>query len=138
MADSRNKGAAFEREIVNRLNDFFVDQDIIFDCKRNLSQYQTKNLTDIEIPYHAVECKFYKEGDWIKSAWWNQVCDSSGDKIPVLIFKYNRRPIRVCVPLYAINLDWPHENDKICVMSMDDWLETLKTNWKDYELREST
>jgi len=39
----------------------------------------------------------------------------------------------VCIPLYAINLDWPHENDKICVMSMDDWLETLKTNWKDYE-----
>ena len=60
MADSRNKGAAFEREIVHRLNDFFVDQDIIFDCKRNLSQYQIKNLTDIEIPYHAIECKLYK------------------------------------------------------------------------------
>ena len=132
--NSRNKGAKFERDIAKILNGFFVDNGIDYETKRNLDQYQQKSLCDLNIPFHAVECKFYKEGDWIKSAWWDQVCDSSGDKI----FKYNRRPIRVCIPLYAINLDWPHENDKICVMSMDDWLETLKTNWKDYELREST
>ena len=80
--NSRNKGAKFERDIAKILNGFFVDNEIDYETKRNLDQYQQKDL---------------------------------------------------CIPLYAINLDWPHENDKICVMSMDDWLETLKINWKDYE-----
>ena len=50
MADSRNKGAAFERDIVKRLNIFFEAQGIDVRCKRNLDQYQAKNLCDITIP----------------------------------------------------------------------------------------
>lgn len=136
--NSRNKGAAFERDIAKILNGFFADNDIDFQTKRNLDQYQQKDLCDLDIPFHAVECKFYKEGEWLKSAWWDQVCSASDGKIPVLIFKFNRRPIRVCIPLYAINLEWPHENDKICVMALDDWLNTLKNNWRSYEQRYST
>ena len=131
--NSRNKGAKFERDIAKILNGFFLDNDIDYETKRNLDQYQQKDLCDLNIPFHSVECKFYKEGDWLQSAWWNQVCESAGANIPVLIFKFNRKPIRVCIPLYAINLDWPRENDKICIMSMEDWLDTLKKNWGDYE-----
>lgn len=131
--NSRNKGAQFERDVAKILNQFFQDQGIDYQTKRNLDQYQQKDLCDLDIPFHAVECKSYKEGSWLKAAWWDQVCSASNGKIPTLIFKFNRVPIRVCIPLYAINLDWPRENDKICIMSMDNWLDTLKKNWTAYE-----
>jgi len=40
MADSRSKGAAFERDVCKRLNTFFVDEGIDLSVKRNLDQYQ--------------------------------------------------------------------------------------------------
>ena len=131
--NSRNKGAQFERDVANILNGFFSENNIDFKAKRNLDQYQQKELCDLDIPFHAVECKFYKEGEWLKSAWWDQVCSASDGRIPVLIFKFNRRPIRVCVPLHAMNLEWPHENNKICVMDIEHWLDVLKNNWRRYD-----
>ena len=62
--NSRNKGAKFERDIAKILNGFFLDNDIDYETKRNLDQYQQKDLCDLNIPFHSVECKFYKEGDW--------------------------------------------------------------------------
>ena len=41
MADSRNKGASFERDLVKRLNTFFTENGFDFECKRNLDQYQS-------------------------------------------------------------------------------------------------
>jgi len=131
--NSRNKGASFEREIAKTLNTFFEEQGIDFACKRNLDQYQSKNLCDINIPFHAVECKFYKQGDWYQSGWWDQVCESAGNRIPVLIFKYNRRSTKVCIPGYALNTDWDKTNTITTVMILEDWLEVLKKNWKEYE-----
>ena len=130
--NSRNKGAQFERDVVRILNNFFIDEGIDYQTKRNLDQYQQKDLCDLQIPYHSIECKFYKEGDWLKAAWWDQVCKASEDNIPVLIFKFNRRPIRVCIPLYAINTEWVKDNQAIAIMAIDDWLSVLKTNWKSY------
>ena len=63
--NSRNKGASFERQVANILNEFFERQGIDFRTKRNLVQYQEKDLCDLDIPFHAVECKSYKEGKWI-------------------------------------------------------------------------
>ena len=60
------------------------------------------------------------------------MCKASEDNIPVLIFKFNRRPIRVCIPLYAINTEWVKDNQAIAIMAIDDWLSVLKTNWKSY------
>ena len=53
MADSRNKGAAFERDIVKRINAFADQHALGFTCKRNLDQYQTADLCDIQIPRHS-------------------------------------------------------------------------------------
>ena len=50
MADSRNKGASFERDLVKRLNTFFAENGFDFECKRNLDQYQSAGQCDIEIP----------------------------------------------------------------------------------------
>jgi len=132
--NSRNKGASYERQIVGILNEFFSKKNLKINCKRNLDQYQTANLPDITIPFHAVECKHYKEGNWYKPDWWRQVCESAAldESIPVLVFKFNRVPTRVCIPLHAINTDWPKDNDKVAVMSMEGWLEILDKNWNYY------
>ena len=87
--NSRTKGATFERDVAKILNEFFKSEGIDYVCKRNLDQYQSKDLCDINIPHHAVECKFYKEGDWYQQGWWDQVCKATKGRIPVLIFKYN-------------------------------------------------
>ena len=101
MADSRTKGAAFERDLVKRLNAFFVVNGFEIQCKRNLDQYQTAGMCDIEIPGHAIEAKAYKSGWWFAPDWWAQVCGACGDRVPVLIYKFNNKAIRVCVPIYA-------------------------------------
>jgi len=130
--NSRNKGAQFERDIAKILNEFFIEEGIDYQTKRNLDQYQQKDQCDLEMPYFAIECKFYKEGDLLRPAWWDQVCKASNGKIPALIYKFNRKPIRVCVPLSAINLDWQKDHSKVAVLSMDDFLSVLATNWKLY------
>ena len=130
--NSRNKGAAFERDIAKILNEFFTAEGIDYQTKRNLDQYQQKDQCDLDMPYFAVECKFYKEGDLLRAAWWDQVCKSCNGKIPALIYKFNRRPIRVCVPLSAINTGWDVDHSKVAVLSMDDFLSVLATNWKLY------
>ena len=130
--NSRNKGAAFERDIAKILNEFFIEEGIDYQTKRNLDQYQQKDQCDLDMPHFAVECKFYKEGDLLRPAWWDQVCKSCNGKIPALIYKFNRRPIRVCVPLSAINTGWDVDHSKVAVLSMDDFLSVLATNWELY------
>ena len=131
--NSRTKGASYERTIVSSLNEFFEKNNFDFSCKRNLDQYQTKGMCDIAIPNHAIECKHHKQGNWYKQEWWDQVCESAQDRIPVLIFKFNRIPTRVAIPLYAINPDWETDNDSIAVLSLEQWFDVLKKNWHSYE-----
>ena len=120
--NSRTKGASYERDIVKILNEFFLQNNFNLTCKRNLDQYQTKNLSDINIPFHSIECKHYKQGNWLKTEWWNQVCFTADEEgtIPVLIFKFNR-------------VEWEVDNQKMAIMSMDDWLEILLRNWQTYK-----
>ena len=129
MADSRNKGAAFERDIVKRINAFADQHALGFTCKRNLDQYQTADLCDIQIPNHAIECKAYKSGWWFAPAWWEQVCAACGDDTPVLIYKFNNKAIRVCLPLYAINENMARDNSRTAVVTLDEWLELLKAGF---------
>jgi len=130
MADSRNKGAAFERDIVKRINAFADQHTLGFQCKRNLDQYQTADLCDIQIPNHAIECKAYKSGWWYAPAWWDQVCAACGDNTPVLIYKFNNKAIRVCLPLYAINENMARDNSRTAVVTLDEWLELLKVSFE--------
>jgi len=129
MADSRNKGAAFERDIVKRINAFADQHALGFTCKRNLDQYQTADLCDIQIPRHSIECKAYKSGWWFAPAWWEQVCAACGDDTPVLIYKFNNKAIRVCLPLYAINENMARDNSRTAVVTLDEWLELLKAGF---------
>ena len=129
MADSRNKGATFERDIVKRINAFADEHALGFTCKRNLDQYQTADLCDIQIPRHSIECKAYKSGWWYAPAWWEQVCAACGDNTPVLIYKFNNKAIRVCLPLYAINKNMARDNSRTAVITLDEWFDLLKESF---------
>jgi hypothetical protein len=132
---SRTKGATFERAIVKEINNFFESEGIPFSCKRNLDQYQLADLTDIDIPFHSVECKHYKDGWAYKPEWLKQTVEAAGEKIPVLIFRYNRKPIQVCLPMYAINTEWEVDPYLNCVISLDQWFEVLRRNWDVYRCK---
>ena len=128
MADSRKKGASFERSVVRKLNEFFHDNGFShITCVRNLDQYQQSNQCDIEIPGHAVECKAYKAGWWYSSAWWDQVCQAADSETPVLVWKFNNKPVRVTIPLHYVNDSFDVDNSKTCVVTFDEWLDILKT-----------
>jgi len=134
--NSRNKGASFERDIAKRLNVFFKEQKIDFKAKRNLEQYQEKDLGDLNIPNHIIECKRYASGNWYKEDWWQQVCASCKNDIPVLIWKYNHQPIRVCVPLWSVGKHADKlDNSITVVLTFEHWLDyELAYNLKDYAI----
>jgi hypothetical protein len=74
-----------------------------------------------------LECKRYGSGAEPLEAWWKQVLDATRNKgIPALVYKFDRRPIKVRVPLGAINpklhLDSPFTADLL----WDDFIFLLK------------
>jgi Holliday junction resolvase len=105
---ARNKGANFERSVIAELREIMGDMVIPRDLRRNLSQYQEVDLCDIELEPFAIECKRYAKGNWYQKDWLEQ-CNRAAAKInliPVLIWKYDRLPIRVTMPIYAVNSEW--------------------------------
>ena len=72
-------------------------------------------------------CKRYGSGAEPLDAWWKQVLEATKNKgIPALVYKFDRRPIKVRVPLGAINpslhLDSPFTADLL----WDDFIFLLK------------
>jgi hypothetical protein len=112
MVNSRNKGARFERQICQLINKHLIsakDEP----AKRNLDQTREGGC-DIIFKKFAIECKFYKQGknNWAQEQWWDQACKSAGDKyVPVLIYKYNLKPIRIVLPVHVIDPKQPINND---------------------------
>ena len=105
--NSRTKGAAFERLIVNKINDCLEDLGMDRKAKRNLDQAYIKGLADIYIGQFAIECKRYGESkntNMYKQAWWDQVVSSAGQNlIPILIYKYNKRDVMAVVPGWIVS-----------------------------------
>jgi hypothetical protein len=99
---SRDKGHNFERSVVRLLREEFGDS---VDPKRELNQWATAGLFDITgvFPF-GIECKRYKDGFSFRPEWWKQVRDAAyGKCIPCLIWKLDRKPIRVTLPVVAVN-----------------------------------
>ena len=93
MINGRAKGHAFERELIKKFQDEFGE--CADHLKRNLDQYQTAGKADIEFNNLMIEAKRYAAGHWHKEAWWDQTLTSAGDThIPLLIYKYDRQPIK--------------------------------------------
>jgi len=106
VINGRQKGAAFERKIAGMLFD-----EIGIKFQRDIEQYRQSQLCDLrpiecdEWPF-AIECKRYASGNGHKPEWWGQTCfaASRANLQPVLIYKYDRAPIRCVLALSTIGL----------------------------------
>jgi hypothetical protein len=112
MPNSRVKGATFERDIAKLL---FLELGISF--KRDLRQYQTSGHGDLipsdpAFPFE-LELKKYAKGPINgPDKWWEQVCTAAkkSNKLPALIYRYDRQPIRVVVELQGIRCNISFED----------------------------
>jgi len=127
--NSRNKGAAFEREICKKINTYLESKGSTKTVKRNLDQYQTKGMADIYWGNLAIECKRYKgnrRSDVFKNNWWNQAVESANDNlIPILIYKYDRRPIYIVIPNYLIGESKEKNWQQFSMLPLSDICERL-------------
>jgi Holliday junction resolvase len=111
--NSRRKGMTFENELCKILRDELGDCVDAGTIKRNLTQYQQVDCTDIIVGnVMAIEAKRYAQGNWYKPEWWSQAQRSAAllNMIPVLIWKFDRQPIRVTAPLYFIGHELALDN----------------------------
>ena len=104
--NSRTKGAAFERLIVTKINECFAEEGIKDRVSRNFDQAWKSGLADIYFRNFCIECKRYGNSNtnMSRQAWWDQVVKSAGDDfIPLLIYKFNRKPIYAVIPAWLVS-----------------------------------
>ena len=124
MTNSRNKGASFEREVANLLT---KDLNLTNNIRRILEQTREKHLPDLILGRWYLECKRNGTGAEPLDAWWQQVLDATRQRgIPALVYKFNRRPIKVRVPLGAINPDLHLDSPFTADLLWDDFIFLLK------------
>ncbi|QDP62494.1 MAG: putative protein D14 [Prokaryotic dsDNA virus sp.] len=102
---SRDKGATFERWLVNEMKDN-LGENLLEQPSRNLSQYQQKGQSDIIIPGFAFEAKAYAKGYTHKKDWWVQACEQAGDLEPVLVYKYDYQEPRAVISLSLVSSEY--------------------------------
>jgi len=102
-ANSRNKGATFERQIAAQL---FGLTGITF--KRDLEQYRAGDHGDLiaddpAFPF-VIECKRYADGRTCKPAWRDQAAKAAAaaGKFPAVVYRFDRAGTVVSVPMAAI------------------------------------
>ena len=118
MTNSRNKGLRFELSICS-----LIDMDLGIKLHRNLEQSRTADHGDLissdpSWPF-CIECKRYAKGYLPKDEWCEQVCTASDlvRKVPILVYKFDRLPIRVRVPIDFVQLKKAY--DKRYVADLD-------------------
>lgn len=120
-AMSRRKGAAFEREVANKIRD-----NLGFDCKRNLEQYQAGGDDLSGLPGWSIECKRYASivPSDLKTFWLQCEAQAAmkGDR-PVLIVKQDRKPIQVFINWSGPGHDCyeQHDFNSVAQISFELW-----------------
>lgn len=118
MVNSRTKGKAGEREVVNML------KDAGFDACRNLQQTRDGGFDIDGLKKVAIEVKRSKVP--LINKWWTQAVKQAGDdKLPVLAYRLDRQKWKVMVTSDFLSKDLPRSI-------------TLTLEWDDfiYYLRE--
>ena len=102
-AQSRTKGAAFEREVAR---DLFLLTGVGF--ARNLEQCRADVLGDLvaddpAFPF-VIECKNHATLNGALSKWKAQAVAAAtkAERFPAVVYKLNRQPIRVLITMHAI------------------------------------
>lgn len=131
MANSRNKGAAFEREVAN-----LIKECLGFDCKRNLMQTAEGGHDLLGIPQWAIECKRYadpKRNDIVR--FWAQTVEQAirVGAWPALIVKADRQPIDVYISWQGPAKDAYSEDDfhGVARISFDLWCSIVRETLDD-------
>ena len=136
-AMSRRKGATFEREVANLIRD-----QLGFDCKRNLEQYQQGGDDLSGVPGWSIECKRYAaivQND-LRTFWLQCEAQAAARGMrPVLIVKQDRKPIQVFINWMGPGSDCYSQSDlnSVAQITFDLWCgivrETLQTAEKEEE-----
>lgn len=106
MTNSRNKGASFERQVALELN---LMTGVRF--QRDLEQTRAADHGDLTADDPAwpflIECKRYASGHGCKLEWQAQAGKAAAaqGKLPAVVFKFDRLPIRVSVPFIVFGHD---------------------------------
>ena len=132
MTNGRAKGAQFERDVARMCYD-----SLGFEAKRDLEQYRSGDRGDlIGVPGWVIECKRYASGHSYREEWWQQVIKAADAAMcePVLIYKFDRQPIRCVVFLSAIN---PHFWGKAdtATISFETWCMIVREGLTDEDRR---
>tara|TARA_Y100000748_G_scaffold213672_1_gene179184 strand:- start:510 stop:935 length:426 start_codon:yes stop_codon:yes gene_type:complete len=135
--NSRNKGAAFERQIANAL---IEDLNLKNPVKRILEQTRTKELPDLMLGTWCIECKAYGSGAEPRPDWWEQVLASSSNTNmkPALVYKFNNRPIKVRILASSLNKDIQNNLVTVDLLWPDFIQIILELFQKDIELHEQS
>ena len=89
MINSKNKGSAFEREVVNKIREAGLDKY----ARRSIMSGAAFELADLKtsLPY-AIECKSLAKMAIYRL--WDQACrQATASKLPLLVTKANHKPI---------------------------------------------
>ena len=75
----------------------------------------------------CIECKRYGDGSEPSEEWWNQVliASSNDDQIPALVYKFNRKPLKVRILASCINKNIQN-NDITVDLSWQDFISIIK------------
>ena len=120
MMSVKNYGTTND-EYTHRLNGFIT-----------LNYLGEKFLPDLILGRLYIECKRYGSGAEPLEAWWKQVLEASeGRGIPVLIYKFNRRPIKIKMPLWAVNPYLEEDASKTTELLWDDFIFVLKNLYRE-------
>ena len=121
MTNGRNKGRAFESQCIK-----LIDEALGIKLIRDIEQYRASDHGDLlGLPF-TIECKRYAmaNGGMHHESWWQQVLkahEANPESLaPVLIYKYDRAPIRVVVPLYFINDEYAGMAETV-TLTLDCW-----------------
>lgn len=100
-ASQRNKGKAGEREAAQLLSDLLG-----IPLKRALGQERDSGADINDIPGWVVEVKRHQRPHI--AAWWGQAVSAAlqAHKRPAVMYRANRKPWRVVVPLAWAGEDW--------------------------------
>ena len=122
-----------QHRIIHRMQNYRVDQTVF---KRNILQYQTKGLDDLTpsepFPFR-LELKRYKNS--VDPKWWDQICETcrsahnTNDAFPALIWKLDRQPINVRIPIEALVV---LGRDDAATHDAYDWRYTATLSWDDW------
>lgn len=114
--NSRNKGAAGERELIKAIYDLTG-----IELKRNYSQTAFGGHDLMGLDDWAIECKRYAMADNAsKKMWWRQAVEQAGrvDKCPIVIYRADRQPWR-CIMQFPLYKELYSIEDYRCTCELD-------------------